>query len=101
MPTIARRTRAPKESWPPAMKTFLQTGEREGTDDLPVFDTRWWREDVPRAWADLGDEIMAAWTSKTNRPWGWWAFEAGASWKFPFHPHIPKNQAAWLRKHKR
>lgn len=100
MPTINRRTRAPRAPWPPEMEGFLKTGESEGTS-LPVFDTAWWHRDVPRAWQAMRDTIMASWTSTTSKPWGWWAFEAGAEWKFPYHPYIPKNQAAWLRRHRR
>jgi len=75
MPTKrTKRTRTPRQDWPPEMRAYLETGKWEDASVLPVFDSRFHTITVPEAWADLRAEIMRAWTKKKRngrKPWAW------------------------------
>jgi len=97
MPTINRRTRKPKAPQHPGMRRFLETGEWAGTD-LPVWSDGWHRRDVPLAWKEIRDDVLAKWP-KWSRPFAFWWLDSGLNvgvWRGTLLT-IPDDQKKWLK----
>lgn len=48
------------------MRTYLETGTYAAGTMLPVWADAWHRDELPRAWADLREWIMADWPADSR-----------------------------------
>jgi hypothetical protein len=124
VPVKRRKPKARITGYPDWQVEFLESGVLPANADgaLNEFELIDWEYVVDQkicpvrdAWTACREKIMADWTDKHARPYGWWIFDSGLERKigpmrltknivakrmlYSWRDSIPDDQQAWLVEH--